>query len=161
MSALEVMRPAGSGRVLNLFGRGDKYPVPFQTAYGASKSWIRAFTLGVAKELKDTGVHVHGLNPGLVQTDMLGEIEALPGTEEQLSRLPLINTMWGLPPDEAALPALDLVLGTKVEHQSLGFPQILGRTLGYQAKRLLKRAPALQPMTVRTVAPQSHDRPHA
>ena len=56
-----------------------------------------------------------------------------------------------VPPDRAALPALDLVLGTTVEHQALGFPQILGRTLAYQAKRLLGRAPGLQPLAIRIV----------
>lgn len=51
----------------------------------------------------------------------------------------------------AVITALDLVLGTTVEHQALGFPQILGRTLAYQAKRLLGRAPALQPLAIRIV----------
>lgn len=151
ISALEVLLPQRSGHIVNLLGRGDKGPVPFQTAYAASKSWVRAFTLAIAKETKDSGVHVHALNPGLVQTHMLSEVDALPGTEEQLARLPLINTMWGLPPERAALPALDLVLGTTVEHQALGVRQILGRTLAYQAKRLLGRAPALQPLAIRIV----------
>jgi NAD(P)-dependent dehydrogenase (short-subunit alcohol dehydrogenase family) len=151
VSALEVMLAQGSGHIVNLMGRGDKNPVPFQTAYAASKTWIRAFTLAVAEENEDTGVHVHAFNPGLVQTDMLTGVDALAGTEAQLARLPLINTMWGLPPDRAALPALDLVLGETKEHQSLGFRQILGRTLAYQAKRLLGRAPQLQPLAIRIV----------
>ncbi len=151
ISALEVMLPQGSGDIVNILGRGDKGPVPFQTAYAASKAWIRAFTLAIATENKETGVRVHALNPGLVQTHMLTEVDAVPGTEDQLSRLPLINTMWGLPPERAALPALDLVLGTKVEHQALGFPQVLGRTLAYQARRLLGRAPELQPLAIRLV----------
>ena len=159
ISALEVLLPQGSGHIVNLMGRGDKSPVPFQTAYAASKTWIRAFTLAIAKENEHTGVHIHALNPGLVQTDMLAEVDALPGTEAQLSRLPLINTMWGLPPERAALPALDLVLGTTVEHQSLGLPQVLGRTLAYQARRLLGRAPELQPLAIRIVEGR-RTRPH-
>ena len=159
ISALEVMVPQGSGHIVNLMGRGDKNPVPFQTAYAASKTWIRAFTLAVAKENEHTGVHVHALNPGLVQTDMLSGVDALAGTEDMLSSLPLINTMWGLPPEQAALPALSLVLSTKVEHQALGFPQILGRTLAYQARRLLGRAPELQPLVIRIVEGR-HTRQH-
>jgi NAD(P)-dependent dehydrogenase (short-subunit alcohol dehydrogenase family) len=151
ISALEVLIPQGSGHIVNILGRGDKNPVPFQTAYAASKTWIRAFTLAIATENENTGVHIHALNPGLVQTDMLTQVDALPGTEAQLARLPLINTMWGLSPERAALPALDLVLGTTTEHQSLGFPQILSRTLVYQAKRLLGRAPELQPLAIRIV----------
>ena len=65
----------------------------------------------------------------------------------------------GLPPERAALPALDLVLGTKVEHQSLGLPQVLGRTLAYQARRLLGRAPELQPLAIRIVE-RRRARPH-
>ena len=59
----------------------------------------------------------------------------------------------------AVITALDLVLGTTVEHQALGFPQILGRTLAYQAKRLLGRAPALQPLAIRIVEGRDAHRP--
>ncbi|HSN11999.1 MAG TPA: SDR family oxidoreductase [Propionibacteriaceae bacterium] len=159
VAALETMLPQGSGHILNILGRGDTGPVPFQTAYGASKSWVRAFTLAVAKENERTGVQVHALNPGLVQTDLLARVEALPGTEKQLARLPLISTMWGLPPERAALPALDLVLGSTREHRALRLPQVLGRTVSYLVRRLTHRAPTPPPLDIRLVEGRSARQP--
>lgn len=127
VAALDAMVPQGSGHVINLLGRGDKTPVPLQAAYASAKAWVRAFTLAVAKETKGTGVHLHAFNPGLVLTDLLGEVSAVRGYETKLARLPVISKMWGRAPEEAALPAVDLVCGDAVEHQALGLPQIVAR----------------------------------
>ncbi|HET7723443.1 MAG TPA: SDR family oxidoreductase [Propionibacteriaceae bacterium] len=159
VAALETMLPQGSGHILNILGRGDTGPVPFQSAYGASKSWVRAFTLAVATENADSGVRVHALNPGLVQTDLLTHVDALPGTEHQLARLPLISTMWGLPPERAALPALDLVLSSTREHRALRLPQVLSRTVSHLVRRLTHRAPTPQPLDIRLVERRGTRRP--
>lgn len=66
MAALDVMLPQRRGHLINLLGRGDKGPVPLQNAYASSKAWVRSFTRALAKEYADSGVQIHGLNPGLV-----------------------------------------------------------------------------------------------
>ncbi len=155
LAALDVMEPHGAGHVVNLLGRGDKQPVPLQAAYGSAKAWVRAFTLAVAKEHKASGVHIHAFNPGLVLTEMLGEVSAVRGFEAQLSRLPVIAGMWGRTPEDAARPAVELVCGTTTEHQALGVGRVMTRTAAYGLARLLGRAPALPPMNVTTVEPRS------
>ncbi len=154
LAALDVFVGRGSGHLVNLLGRGDKQPVPLQAAYASAKAWVRSFTLALAAEHRGSGVQVHAFNPGLVLTDMLGEVSAVPGYERQLARLPLISGMWGRTPDEAALPAVDLVCGGTVEHQALGVGRVVTRSAAYGLAKLARRAPALPPMTVTTVDPR-------
>ena len=96
----------GQGKLINIFGRGDKGPQPFQNAYASSKYWVSSFTRALAKEYKDSGAEVIGYNPGLVITDLLTEVEAAPGYEKQLQQLPRVVGWWGNPP---AVPARKLV----------------------------------------------------
>lgn len=151
LAALDAMLPRHSGHLINLMGRGDKEPVPYQTAYAATKSWVRSFTLALARENKGTGVHIHALNPGLVQTDMLELVDVLPGYEKQLEGLPLISGMWGQPPAVAARPALELVLGEQVENRDLGLKQILLRTARFGLKKLLRQDAPLPPLKTHLV----------
>ncbi len=151
LAALDIFVPRRSGHLINLLGRGDKQPVPFQAAYGSAKAWVRSFTLALAAEHKGTGVRIHALNPGLVLTDMLGSVSAVPGYEGQLRRLPVIAGMWGRTPDEAALAAVELVSGDRVEHQALGVGRILRRTAGYGLAKLRGRPWPLPPMDVTVV----------
>ena len=54
--ALRTFLPEGRGKLINILGRGsDGKPVDMQNGYAASKAWERSFTLGLAKEYKDTG----------------------------------------------------------------------------------------------------------
>ena len=69
-AALRHLVPRGSGRIINILGRGDRAPAPFLAPYGASKAWVRAFTLATAAEYKGTGVGIHAVNPGLMRTEI-------------------------------------------------------------------------------------------
>lgn len=60
-----------AGKLINLMGRGDKEPVPYQNAYASSKAWVRNFTLALAREYAKTGIGIFAFNPGLVDTDLL------------------------------------------------------------------------------------------
>lgn len=118
-AALPGMIERGGGHVINLYGRGATRPVPLQNAYASSKAWVRVFTRTLQAELKGTGVHVHGFNPGLVTTDMLGHVTVVPGFEEKVTALPVVVGLWGQPPDVAARPVLDLVRGDAAEYRDL------------------------------------------
>jgi len=76
--ALPVFLGQGSGDLVNVYGRGDQGPVALQNAYASSKRWVRQFTESLRLETKGTGVRVHGINPGLVMTDMLGHVTSRP-----------------------------------------------------------------------------------
>ncbi len=58
------------GRVINLIGGGTDSPLPYGSAYAASKAAVMRFTETLAVELKEHGVMVFALRPGFVRTDM-------------------------------------------------------------------------------------------
>lgn len=70
-AAVEVMRGLGSGRVLNVASLASFSPVPGETVYAASKHAVRAFTLGMAAELRGSGIRLMVLCPDGIWTPML------------------------------------------------------------------------------------------
>jgi len=73
-----------TGKLINILGAGDRNPVPNQNPYGSSKSWIRVFTLALAKEYRDSGVGVFAFQPGLMDTDLLTEVVTYAEYEKRL-----------------------------------------------------------------------------
>lgn len=102
ITALDYFLPQRSGKLINLLGRGDGGPVPFQNAYASSKTWVRSFTLALAQENKDNGTGIYAFNPGLVDTDLLRKIEVIAGYEKALARFSTIIQMWANPPEVPA-----------------------------------------------------------
>jgi len=56
----------GCGRILNVGSITGYVPGPNMAAYHASKAYVRSFTAALGAELKDTGVRVTLLAPGIV-----------------------------------------------------------------------------------------------
>jgi NAD(P)-dependent dehydrogenase (short-subunit alcohol dehydrogenase family) len=100
--AMRYFAAQKSGKLINLLGRGDGGSVPLQNAYSSSKVWVRNFTKALAKEYANRGVDVFGFNPGLVKTDMLSNVHAISGYEQQLNPLRVVTMLWG---NEADVPA--------------------------------------------------------
>lgn len=96
----------GRGKLINMQGRGDRKPVSMQNAYAPSKTWVRSFTLALAKEYKKSGVGVFAFNPGLVDTDMLRQIDVVPGHEQDVNPLRTVIRLWGNEPSIPAQKAL-------------------------------------------------------
>ena len=86
-----------SGKLINLLGRGDTRPVPWQNAYASSKAWVRSFTKSLAEETKDSGAGVFAYNPGMVLTDLLTDLDVIAGAEDRLKGFPTILRMWAKP----------------------------------------------------------------
>ncbi len=57
------------GRILNVGSMVGYMPMPFFAAYGATKSYVKNFSLALRAELKGTGVTVTCLEPGFVKTN--------------------------------------------------------------------------------------------
>lgn len=64
----------GQGKIINLSGGGATAPLPYLSAYAASKAAVVRFTETLAEELKGTGVEVNCIAPGALNTRLLDEI---------------------------------------------------------------------------------------
>ena len=100
--AMRAFLPRGSGKLINVLGRGSNGPVAYQNAYAASKAWMRSFTLSLAKEYRQSGIGVFGFLPGMVRTDMLIRPTAIAGFEDRLGVMETIVRMWA---QDAKIPA--------------------------------------------------------
>ncbi len=102
VTAIRHFVPQRNGKLINLLGRGDNQPVPFQNAYASSKTWVRSFTAALAKEYADSGVGIYAFNPGLVTTEMLSQVAAVQGYEAKLAPLKNVVSILGNPPEVPA-----------------------------------------------------------
>jgi short-subunit dehydrogenase len=82
---LPAMVARGSGRILNVASIGAFQPIPSLATYAATKAYILSLSEALAEELRDSGVSVTALCPGLTDTDML---ERIRDHSEVVARLP-------------------------------------------------------------------------
>ncbi len=80
-----AMVERGSGRVLNVASIAAFQPVPTLATYAATKAYVLSLTESLAEELKDSGVTVTALCPGITATPMLGRARQ---ADSKLDRLP-------------------------------------------------------------------------
>jgi short-subunit dehydrogenase len=66
-----AMVARGRGRVLNVASIAAFQPVPGLATYAASKAYVLSLTESLAEELRDSGVTVTALCPGITATGML------------------------------------------------------------------------------------------
>ena len=74
LAALEQMRPAGSGHVINIVSLAGLVAAPGEVAYAASKHAAMAFTLGTLYDLRRSGVkgiHLSAVCPDGVWSPMI------------------------------------------------------------------------------------------
>jgi short-subunit dehydrogenase len=74
LAALELMRPAGRGHVINVVSLAGLVAAPGEAVYGATKHAALAFSLGLGADLRRAGVrdlHISALCPDGVWTPML------------------------------------------------------------------------------------------
>jgi short-subunit dehydrogenase len=65
------MRERGRGEILNVASTISFQPLPFWAAYSASKSYVSSFSQSFAREMKEFGVSVTCLYPGITATNFL------------------------------------------------------------------------------------------
>ena len=145
-AALRHFLPQGSGKLINLLGRGwQGKPVPWQNAYGSSKAWVHSFTLALAAETKQggaAGIGIFAFSPGMVLTDMLTDVSVIEGSEEKLSSFPTVVRMWARPPAVPAAKAVWIASAatdgkTGEVYDILTRAQLLSGALGEAGRRLL------------------------
>jgi serine 3-dehydrogenase len=57
------------GLIVNLSSVAGSYPYPGGNVYGATKAFVRQFSLGLRSDLHGTGVRVTSIEPGLAETE--------------------------------------------------------------------------------------------
>jgi NAD(P)-dependent dehydrogenase (short-subunit alcohol dehydrogenase family) len=81
------MLERGGGDIVNVSSVAARLGPPREAAYSASKAALTAFSESMAVDLWDTGVNVHVVNPGIIDTELfhlpdnetsLSDLEALP-----------------------------------------------------------------------------------
>ncbi|MFD0852140.1 SDR family NAD(P)-dependent oxidoreductase, partial [Actinomadura adrarensis] len=76
-AALPAMVERGRGGVLNVASMAGFAPSPGSATYGATKSYVAAFSESLHAELESKGVHVTALCPGFTRTDEESEAGVL------------------------------------------------------------------------------------
>jgi len=66
---IKDMVARGHGRILNLSSIASKTPGPLQSVYHGTKAFVQSFTEALRNEVKDRGVVVTALLPGVTDTD--------------------------------------------------------------------------------------------
>lgn len=81
-----AMQARGRGRILNVASIAAFQPVPGLATYAATKAYVLSLTESLAEELRDSGIGVTALCPGITATAMLdsatahnGKLAELPG----------------------------------------------------------------------------------
>ena len=77
-AVLPGMLQRGSGRIVNIAAVAAFNTTPFMSAYGGSKAALLSFTEDLAAEVREHGLAVFAIRPGLVQTRMQDELSASP-----------------------------------------------------------------------------------
>jgi meso-butanediol dehydrogenase/(S,S)-butanediol dehydrogenase/diacetyl reductase len=67
---LEIMKPQGSGAIINTASIAGKMGMAHLSHYVASKFAVIGFTNSIAKEVAETGITVNSICPGIVGTGM-------------------------------------------------------------------------------------------
>lgn len=160
--AMQHFIPQGYGKLINILGRGSRGPTPFQNAYASSKTWIRNFTLALAKEYRGSGIGIFTYNPGLIDTDLLRKIDVIAGYEERVKPFETIIRMWAKPPAAATGKAVWLASQatdgrTGLEVRATGMLGLISGFLSEAIKRLLRQPRPEIALSLRTVQPTVND----
>lgn len=118
---LPLMQQTGQGRIINVASTAGKSPVPFNTAYSASKHGVLGFTKSLASEVAISGfpgITVNAVCPFFVETDMfrgpegyLAQMSKMAGLSEEEVHDKVVGRSLqqrALEPDEVAAMALYL-----------------------------------------------------
>ena len=73
---LPHFRRQGYGKVVQLSGGGAASPLPRMTAYAASKAAVVRLAETLADEVRDAGIDVNAIAPGMLKTRMLDQVIA-------------------------------------------------------------------------------------
>lgn len=68
--AIERMRPRGRGHIVNVASAGSFVAAPHESTYAATKHAVKGLVDGVRPELRDSGIELTLVYPGVVRTEL-------------------------------------------------------------------------------------------
>lgn len=105
-AAIRRFLKQGSGKLINISGKGEKRAFPLHNAYASSKAWEHNFTKALAKEYKSSGIGVFLFNPGVVDSDMIRHLDFIKGYEQNIKIFQMVMGMLAKPPEAAVEKAV-------------------------------------------------------
>jgi short-subunit dehydrogenase len=72
---LKDMVNRGQGKILNLSSIAGKIPGPWQAVYHGTKAFVQSFTEAIRSEVKDKGIIITALLPGVTDTDFFNKAD--------------------------------------------------------------------------------------
>lgn len=104
--AVEGMKKAGSGSIINIASVYGIIGAPNAAAYEASKGAVRALTKAAASDLAKYKIRVNSVHPGLIDTPMTQDTIKDPEKTKELLAITIME--YPGKPEEVALPVLML-----------------------------------------------------
>src|SRR5262249_46575224 len=101
--------------IINIASVTGFQPMPFWTTYAASKAFILSFTEGIAYELKDSGVRVLAICPGMMKTELYEASDS----RELSERLPALT------PDQVVRATIRALRHPRRVVKVVGVPNLL------------------------------------
>jgi short-subunit dehydrogenase len=105
LALLPHMMQRGDGQIVNISSVAARLGPPGEAAYAASKAALTAWSESMAVDLWDTGIRMHVVNPGIIDTELFG----LPDND------PLVTDIDALPPQVVADAIVDQLDGDVFE----------------------------------------------
>jgi NAD(P)-dependent dehydrogenase (short-subunit alcohol dehydrogenase family) len=96
-AAIPIMRRQHHGRIINVISRAAEGGAPNNSAYGAAKAAMWAASRSAAAEVRDGGILVNMLFPGMTNTAIWGR--DMPGMQDPSAAYPTARMLAALPAD--------------------------------------------------------------
>ena len=74
IAALRLMKPKGTGCIVNISSMASDDPFPGLSVYGAAKASLNTLVKGISNEAGPDGIKAFSIAPGAVETDLLRSI---------------------------------------------------------------------------------------
>lgn len=134
---LPQMVQRGRGLVINMGSIAGNYPYPGGNVYGATKAYVRQFSLNLRADLHGTGVRVSNIEPGLVGGSEFSNVR-FKGDDERAAQL--YEHANALNPQDIADTALWLY--QRPAHMNVNTIEIMPTTQSFAALNVHKTPPA-------------------
>lgn len=89
-AVLPFMRQRRTGLIINISSMAGKLFVPFFSAYGASKAAVEALSESLAGEVGAFGIRVAVIQPGVIDTPVIGKLVQVPAGTHYPNRARLL-----------------------------------------------------------------------